>query len=363
MVDFSIQRPVDFVGELGRGMAIGQQRKDRKKEEEMRLVAERLQTKMADPNFDLLSSNDFGVLQANRPDLAKGAMDRFSAMSNKRQQEYVQDMVKAKGFLEMGDVQGSLGFLSDRASTILKRGGQPDDTLRLMNIIQQNPNYALQGLNDMVRARTGYETQHAGGKREPLQYKDGGLVFDPNTGRIAVNPVAVERLNQIAEQKSQGGSLSVSDKRSINGDITKMLKDTTLIHRTAKDLEILQKNPSGPASIATVFKFMKALDPTSVVREGEFATAENSAGVPEAVRNMYNKLASGERLGDNQIQSFVSTARNLANSAIDSSSTEINGYLSTFDSDLPESFSKKIRGRIPQKFDIQQQENDPLGIL
>jgi len=38
------------------------------------------------------------------------------------------------------------------------------------------------------------------------------------------------------------------------------------------------------------------LDPGSVVRESEFATAQNAAGVPDQVRNMYNKVLSGTRL-------------------------------------------------------------------
>jgi len=34
---------------------------------------------------------------------------------------------------------------------------------------------------------------------------------------------------------------------------------------------------------------MKILDPGSVVREGEFATAQNSAGIPERIRAKYNR--------------------------------------------------------------------------
>jgi hypothetical protein len=34
---------------------------------------------------------------------------------------------------------------------------------------------------------------------------------------------------------------------------------------------------------------MKMLDPTSVVREGEFATAQNAASIPIKIVNMYNK--------------------------------------------------------------------------
>ena len=42
--------------------------------------------------------------------------------------------------------------------------------------------------------------------------------------------------------------------------------------------------------MALIFGFMKTQDPTSTVREGEFATAENARGmVGPHVRRMYNR--------------------------------------------------------------------------
>jgi hypothetical protein len=58
------------------------------------------------------------------------------------------------------------------------------------------------------------------------------------------------------------------------------------------------KDPSPAGDLALIFNYMKILDPGSTVREGEFATAENSASIPEKIRNWYNKAATGKRLGD-----------------------------------------------------------------
>lgn len=69
-------------------------------------------------------------------------------------------------------------------------------------------------------------------------------------------------------------------------------------------------NPSAAGDIATVFSFMKILDPNSVVREQEFATAQNAAGVPERVRNVFNRLLSGERLSPEQRADFLAQAEN-----------------------------------------------------
>lgn len=70
----------------------------------------------------------------------------------------------------------------------------------------------------------------------------------------------------------------------------------------------LAKNPTGADDVALVFGFMKTIDPTSVVREGEFATAEQTGGVPDRVRVFYNKLINGQRLTPTQRSYFLNAA-------------------------------------------------------
>jgi len=70
--------------------------------------------------------------------------------------------------------------------------------------------------------------------------------------------------------------------------------------------------PAGDLSL--IFNYMKMLDPSSVVREGEFATAQNTTGIPEKIKNIYNSFATGQRLGfedSKQRKDFVDTAKRL----------------------------------------------------
>lgn len=64
------------------------------------------------------------------------------------------------------------------------------------------------------------------------------------------------------------------------------------------------KNPSAAGDMAGIFGFMKMLDPGSVVREGEFANAQNAAGVPQRIINLYNQILRGERLSPEQRADF-----------------------------------------------------------
>lgn len=70
-------------------------------------------------------------------------------------------------------------------------------------------------------------------------------------------------------------------------------------------------DPAG--DLALIYGFMKLNDPGSVVREGEFATAQNSAGVPDIIRNQYNRVVRGERLAPDQRKQFIGRAGELYN--------------------------------------------------
>lgn len=103
-------------------------------------------------------------------------------------------------------------------------------------------------------------------------------------------------LEQIAGMRKEYTSLS--------GDFIKVRDAMGRIEASAKD-------PSAAGDLALIFNYMKVLDPGSVVRESEFATAANAAGVPARIRNTYNKVLTGERLAVEQRQDFLDRARKL----------------------------------------------------
>ena len=111
-------------------------------------------------------------------------------------------------------------------------------------------------------------------------------------------------------------------------DTTKAVKDATKLRQEYRKapavvkydaargdfakMEQAAKNPSAGGDLALVFSFMKVLDPGSTVREGEFANAQNAAGVPDRVRNEFNRVTSGERLSPEQRADFLRQAKSFA---------------------------------------------------
>jgi soluble lytic murein transglycosylase-like protein len=69
------------------------------------------------------------------------------------------------------------------------------------------------------------------------------------------------------------------------------------------------KDGTGASDIALIFGFMKTLDPGSTVREGEYATAQNSGSVSQTIQNLYNKALTGQKLQPEQRAQFAQTAR------------------------------------------------------
>ncbi len=68
---------------------------------------------------------------------------------------------------------------------------------------------------------------------------------------------------------------------------------------------------SAAGDVSLIYGFMKMNDPSSVVRETEYATAENARGIPEAIRGYFNKAKDGEKLTPEQRRQFKEQAKAL----------------------------------------------------
>lgn len=68
------------------------------------------------------------------------------------------------------------------------------------------------------------------------------------------------------------------------------------------------KNPSPAGDLSLIFNYMKLLDPGSVVRESEFATAAASGSFGDRIKAMVEQLRSGKRLSDEQRNDFIARA-------------------------------------------------------
>lgn len=101
----------------------------------------------------------------------------------------------------------------------------------------------------------------------------------------------------------------------------------------ANNIKALSKDSTAQDQTAIIFSYMKTLDPSSTVREGEFALVGKTAGLSDLAVNALKKLDSGKRLNEQQIADIVGAANKLANQSkknLDATSAEYDRRASKF---------------------------------
>ncbi len=129
-------------------------------------------------------------------------------------------------------------------------------------------------------------------------------------------------LVDLEAQKSKPGAIIDPEKRfnaekKLRDEYQKKLGTLTDSRDAYNKILISGQTGTGPGDIALVTSFMKMLDPGSVVRETEFATARDTAGIFERLSNIAQKNidATGAFLNDNQRKSFINLAKEYMEAA------------------------------------------------
>jgi hypothetical protein len=128
----------------------------------------------------------------------------------------------------------------------------------------------------------------------------------------AASGAEAKRKNAEADQLA-AGVIPVDKRPEQETKFRKEYTDLTKGYQEVKSAygRVLSSQDNAVGDLSLIFGYMKMLDPGSVVREGEFATAQNAAGVPERVQNIYNRVRAGERLSEGQRKAFKGQAEGL----------------------------------------------------
>lgn len=119
---------------------------------------------------------------------------------------------------------------------------------------------------------------------------------------------------------------NLQTEEGLRKEFNTLLKDFYKVSDSYARIQASGESPSAAGDLALIFNYMKMLDPGSTVREGEFANAENSAGLDARIRAQYNKVISGQRLADEQRADFLSRSEGLYQAAKDRAKTTADAY-------------------------------------
>lgn len=251
----------------------------------------------------IMQDRQLGKLR--KQELEERRADRASQMRLQREQAaQKQRMQQALGSLSPQLAQG-LGLPQEAVSGLLGAGVPLNALGNLGQMINPAPEYMSAGGTIFQKTREGLQPVYRAPQKQQL------------TPEI-INFQFTEKLrekygDEMATRFGGGGGLSSSDEVKIEKDLRKEFVDNTKTYIDTRNAyqKILASDPTAAGDIGMIFAFMKMHDPTSVVREGEFATAQNAAGVPERVINIYNAALKGTRLSPEQRLDFQTQAGNI----------------------------------------------------
>jgi hypothetical protein len=120
------------------------------------------------------------------------------------------------------------------------------------------------------------------------------------------------KMAQVHKLMTEAKNGSVDAKSKLEGqlrdDFVKASSQFADVSQSFQRMQDSFKEPSAAGDLALIFNYMKMLDPGSTVREGEFASAQNSGGLDSRLRAKYNSIINGERLDPKQRDDFFRRA-------------------------------------------------------
>jgi len=135
---------------------------------------------------------------------------------------------------------------------------------------------------------------------------------------------------------------------SANFDKNKQVQDYKNVVISYNTISSAAENPSAAGDLSLIFQYMKVLDPGSTVREGEFANAQNAAGVPDRIRNLFNNWSKGQRLDENQRQDFITQAKKI----VDARGKSIDPLIRQTRQKFDRTINKQNRNLTPDQADL-----------
>jgi hypothetical protein len=269
-----------------------------------------------DPNVPYMPLSEAPTLQGQR---TASDIARLSSLARMRPPELQQmqqtaemsdnDILAQRGLApggQFGETTAAQAFRKDITGDIGQFDAKKQEIATRKN---------AQGLQDKIEMATMY--------RDHLSEIDPQLVAVLDYAIAAATPDDQKLLDDVVikiettlekrrEEKSPASDKVRTAEQQMRQQYIGLSKDFQQISDAYKRIEVAGSDPSPAGDLALIFNYMKLLDPGSTVRESEFATAENSGGVPDRVRNMWNKMISGERLSVNRAD-FLDRARMLHN--------------------------------------------------
>ncbi len=292
-------------------------------DEEAQVAKQQRQTQATQAAEEAQLNGLFDIM--NSPQSTQEEKDRAGNMAAAIDPELVQDFYEAIGVRD----QSEEVRIADRAARVAAQPDRLSQDAELMRQITEGEaigrdmrdSRRLLNMGDDERGVTLSLAQTAAlSPQERIAVAQGAEGLALEARRTAATEAGVEvRREQVSATQALAEATRITDttekalktEEGLRKEVNGLLKDYYLVADATARVRAAGDDPSGAGDLALIFNFMKILDPGSTVREGEFANAQNSGGVDDKVRGLYNSIVNGQRLSADQRTDFLGQANSL----------------------------------------------------
>lgn len=135
---------------------------------------------------------------------------------------------------------------------------------------------------------------------------------------------SMKLLAEVDKLNREGNGLDFEKADKLRDEFVKQSGDFVKVRDAYQRINQVDDTPAGQMSM--IFNYMKMLDPGSTVREGEYAKAGDTTGVPGKIVNAYNKAVRGDEINPEQIADFRNQAQKLYSGSLQTQKLLENRY-------------------------------------
>lgn len=258
----------------------------------------------APPDMNLTRNQQMGLLGSRLGDMMVGPRGERTNntpafLDNIRREN---ELSRRRGVMDSPEIQGLLGNINDPtfSALIQEQVASGDVPGALNNLFNYNQQQAQkQSMLDAVRG--GLMSQGPMDPTSQAQLDMYGAMPDAATIQTAIDERA--ELDRELDKEAKDFGIGIYD------DLKADIKPFQEIMPYYDTIRSATAEPSAAGDLGLIFAYMKMLDPGSTVREGEFAVAANSGGIPDRVLAQIQNAQSGQRLSAAVRKNFAEVAK------------------------------------------------------
>lgn len=276
--------------------------------------------------------DDYRKLITQYPSLSEHFSDTIKSLQEDQKVAKQNQALSVFSALEAGQNDIAKQILSDHLEAAQNSGDENEvnSTKALLQLVNINPDAARASSGLFLSSSMGEENfANTWSKLRETNRKDRLSAIDVEKTAAEVD-LTKAQVNEVLSKTSKLGAETQKLALEIKAlgkdgkdvpidkkfDMEKKMRDdynkrTSGYTESKRNLDIIStsaKDESGAGDIALVTSFMKMLDPGSVVRETEFATARDTAGLYTMMQNWAQKKTTGAFLSSTQRTKFAELA-------------------------------------------------------